>query len=564
MKLQISSPRWFLLAAGIIAIICLTGLNVYSLLELQEKSISSNKENKELQVLEFADRVRDRFVVPFRGLPRHNMEQIQREFNRTGGFSDKIKEYFVEAASDSIFTDLYFKPEDGTSCHDAETMLKFDVESREFIPVEHYESLVCEGMEYSRTRMRSLIDDYAYNNKAFFDTHRSMTLALVNLSDQSIFGYFTLPIDQYVLRNEYLPVELKRRFGGPEDGLNVWIRDRTNNEIIASNTDEKFRFDRGDIWQRFPEVFNDWTLTAQLTTNTAIAASNASLVKNLLVLGAAVLFLLGSLVFMFITAQRERALAQRQAGFLANVTHELKTPLAVMQAAGENLSDGRVLDTKRLKAYGEHIYSEAIRLRKMIEKLLDVAKSDAGQALIDQQPVYLNDALAKYVRENRDYIENKGFRLETSIPKELPPIMIDPGSFETIVGNLIENSLKYSEEDKFLFVSLHHLDKKVIITVRDHGKGIPKSSLRHVFDKFYRVEDAMTARTKGHGLGLSIVKNLTELNGGEVHVESEVGRGSTFTVSFPAMQDIPEKVPGQTEAEYQAPVINQDQPKYVS
>lgn len=564
MKLQISSPRWILLAAGIIAIICLTGLNVYSLLELKEISLISNKENKELQVLEFSDRIRNRFFSPFWGIHREEITAFQNQDNLSDQFYEAMREYLVEASEDSIFTDIYYKPEDGVPCSQAPWLMQYNRETQNFERVTNYPDLVCDGMGYASIRMKPLMPEYDNNWNLFFDTNRSMTIALVDLNEQVVIGYLTLPIDQYTLINEYLPSAMKRRFGGSDDGMNVWIRDWTNNEIIASNTEEVFSHDKIDFRQRFPEIFNDWRLEVQLTTSTAITASNSSLVKNLLVLGVAVLFLLGSLVFMFITAQRERALAQRQAGFLANVTHELKTPLAVMQAAGENLSDGRVLDTKRLKAYGEHIYSEAIRLRKMIEKLLDVAKSDAGQALIEQQPVYLNDALSKYVRENRSYIENKGFRLETSIPKKVPPTMIDPGSFETIVGNLIENSLKYSEGDKFLFLSLHQHDKKVIITVRDHGKGIPRSSLHHVFDKFYRVEDAMTARTKGHGLGLSIVKNLTELNGGVVHVESEVGKGSTFSVSFPAMQDIPEEVPGPTEAEYQAPVINQDQPKYVS
>lgn len=347
--------------------------------------------------------------------------------------------------------------------------------------------------------------------------------------------------------------------------MNVWLRNWTQNEIIASNTTEEYSRRKIDIWQRFPDLFDDWQLEVQVTNDSAAAAANASLIKNLVVLGIAVLFLLGALVFMFVTAQRERELAQRQAGFLANVTHELKTPLAVMQAAGENLADGRVDDQNRLKSYGNHIYNEAIRLRRMIDKLLDVAKADAGQSLIESKPVFLNDLLSRYLHENRDYIENKGFTLETDIEEPVPPVMIDTDSFETIIGNLIENALKYSEEEKELSVSLHHRDKNIIIKVRDSGVGIPKSAQKHVFDKFYRVEDAMTAETKGHGLGLSIVRNLVQLNGGSVTVDSEEGKGSVFTVTFPVMDESGEDTDLRRDrtGEYKPSQLKQDKPDYV-
>jgi signal transduction histidine kinase len=206
-----------------------------------------------------------------------------------------------------------------------------------------------------------------------------------------------------------------------------------------------------------------------------------------------------------------------------------------MQAAGENISDGRVTDGKRLKAYGEHIYNESIRLKKMIEKLLDVAKSDAGQVLVNSEPWNLSDLATNYYKENEAYIRQKGFNLELKAPKNIPLTMVDAENVETILNNLVENAIKYSTDNKYVGISVKHDGNQVKLSVSDKGVGIPAKSHKAIFDRFFRLEDTLTARTKGHGLGLSIVKNMVDLNGGTVEVKSEPGKGSVFTVSFPVM-----------------------------
>ena len=226
----------------------------------------------------------------------------------------------------------------------------------------------------------------------------------------------------------------------------------------------------------------------------------------------------------------------RQAGFLANVTHELKTPLAVMQAAGENISDGRVTEPDRLKKYGGHIYNESIRLRRMIEKLLDVAKYDAGQTLVNRAPQNLKTLLDTYLEANKEFIQEQGFELEYDTENATNfEILADADSIETILSNLIENALKYSSEKKKIIIKLFEDESQIKLTVRDHGVGIKKSELKNIFKKFYRIEDSLVAKTKGHGLGLSIVRNLIILNEGDVIVESDYGKGTTFIISFPKL-----------------------------
>ncbi|MDZ7771232.1 MAG: HAMP domain-containing sensor histidine kinase [Balneolaceae bacterium] len=566
MKSKFFSTRWILLAAGIIAIIGLTGMNVYSLMQLKESTLEFNRESKELQILEFADRVRYRlFLEPFEGMNRVDMEQVEDQFRQNRRFPDDVNEIMQEVDEEAIYNGIYFMPGNGIPCSETGgTILRYRADSNSFESVGQVPESVCDGLSFARNNMNSVISDFSSTRNYIFDTHRSLNLALFNVNERNVFGYLHFPINRTVLVQKELPHSIRRHLGDGDEGMNVWIRDWTRNEIIASNTSEEYRRDKIDIWQSFPETFDGWALEVQVTNDAATAAANSSFIKNLVVLGVAVLLLLGALVFMFYTAQRERSLAQRQAGFLANVTHELKTPLAVMQAAGENLADGRVDDQNRLKSYGNHIYSEAIRLRKMIEKLLDVAKADAGQALIEPKPVYLNDVLERYLKENEAYITGKGFQLTTDIDAQVPMCMIDTDSFETIVGNLLENALKYSNDEKELHISLHHRDKNLIMKVQDSGVGIPKSAQKHVFDKFYRVEDAMTAQTKGHGLGLSIVKNLVELNGGDISVKSQQATGSTFTVRFPVLVNPEQQLDEYRDGtpEYTPSQISQEKPKY--
>jgi signal transduction histidine kinase len=242
----------------------------------------------------------------------------------------------------------------------------------------------------------------------------------------------------------------------------------------------------------------------------------------------------------------------RQAGFLANVTHELKTPLAVMQAAGENLADGRVRDPERLANYGKHIHTEALRLSRMIDKLLNVARSDAGEIVVNRQPVKLSEITGDYVELNTNFFADRRFQVNLSVQSH-DKVNVDVETLQTILTNLVENAIKYSDDKNVVDIRIYTIKDRVILDVEDYGIGIPANKQETIFEKFYRVEDPLTAKTKGHGLGLSIVKFLTELNGGQVSLRSVYGVGSTFTLSFPVwkLMSQPEAVKQpETQTEY--------------
>lgn len=567
MKQTYSSLRWILLAAGILAILGLTGMNIYSLYALRDNTAEAELENKKLQVSEFSDKARHRFFSPFYGLSSLDMHHLQTTFRNYQSFPSEALNIFRAASQDSIFQKIYFIPAGSGACREASnsSILRYDQVQQTFVESHDYPSLVCDGMGIARTRMKVLITDYRYNNKVIFDTHRSMTIAMVNLDDRSIIGYLTMPINQEYMISRYLQPQLIKKFGhDSKQEMTVWLRDWTKEKVLASSKPEA-EFDRNKIQftQRFPDLFDDWLLAVALPNTPDIATFDASLIKSMIVLGAAFFLLLGTLVFLFLIAQREQALARRQASFLANVSHELKTPLAVMQAAGENLADGRVEDKRRLQAYGNHIFAEAIRLRKMIEKLLDAARAEDHESLIEPKPVLLKGLVEDYLNDHQAYLESEGFTVKTAFPESLPFAMVDSKCFQVILGNLVDNAIKYSKEDKHLHFSLSQQEKLIQLTVEDHGVGIPKKSLKHIFDRFYRVEDTLTAQTKGHGLGLAITKKLVEHNGGSISVESEVGKGTTFFVSFPVFMNRETQSKEYTTAEHRTTQFTSDSPEYV-
>ena len=554
--LRSKAVRWFLLLLGLGAIIALTGMNVYSLYGLRDQMIEGEEERRIDQLEEMSSTIQLKLLEPLMGLHKIDLENIEASINSTGQFPKNVQEKLYQASQYELYKGIYYTPEGTDPCDENVQVYKYNYETHQIALTNDYPSLLCEGVDFVRTKTRIQLNDinYRWNNNAEFDTHRSLNISLINLTEGRIMGYLTFPLDEEYIINDIIDPLLAENFKPSEKtGVVVWLRNRVSDKILTS-TDPSLEFSRDiiDHTHSFSSYLTNWRFYMSFTQSPVYSAYNASLIKNLIVLGVAVLFLGGALIFMFVTAQRERNLAALQANFLANVTHELKTPLAVMQAAGENISDGRVTEADRLQQYGTHIYNESIRLRRMIEKLLDVARVDAGQVILKPAPISIYDLLSKYIAENRDYIEGKGFEIKFYPKDKTSLCLIDEDSFETIISNLTENALKYSIEEKMIEYSISSDSSNVYMSIHDRGIGIPKKALKSIFNKFYRVENPLSAKTKGHGLGLSIVKNLVDLNGGDITVSSEVGIGSTFIVRFPKLVDeeVAEKISPEASHNY--------------
>ncbi|MFO8030779.1 MAG: HAMP domain-containing sensor histidine kinase [Cyclonatronaceae bacterium] len=523
---------------GLAAVIGLTGMNVYSLYALHDSQVQSSVEKQKRQLMEYTNQVRSRFRYPVRSLWQLEMEKVRSSLHSPADVYTELIAIIDDAAGDTLFSDIYLSRPECEACDNpGAPLLRYDRQLGSFQQTREYDRLVSDGLDITRTRMNALVPEYRWNTRVIFDTQNSMTVALIDSRKREVVAYLLFLIDRNYLVNSYMGPKLAETFGtGDDTGIIVWLHDWTKNEVLATtHPDTTYTYQNVDFIQNFPDLLNDWNLKAAFTTNPEIAASRASLVRNLLVLAGAMILLVGTFIFMFFTAQRERALAQRQSLFLANVTHELKTPLSVILAAGENLSDGRVTDPGRLKSYGAHIYNESLRLRTMIDRLLDVARFDVRKVRIHKKETDVNSFLQEYIRKKKSYIESNQADVKTDVATDLPAINVDRSDLESILDNLLENAVKYSPDEKTIGIRAREQDGRVAIDVSDKGIGIPKADQKQIFDKFFRVEDALTARTRGHGLGLSIVKALATQNDGTVSVTSIPDEGSVFTVSFPVI-----------------------------
>jgi signal transduction histidine kinase len=532
--------RWIFFAIALSALLGITYMNIQYVDKVRDANKESVVDKKREQVREFASQVRAKFITVPRAIWNIDVDVIKNSIQKTGVPPKEISTLMAQVLEDSVYSSVYFTPSGSNPCESEQSpMYLFDRGKVEFVRTKEFPDLICDGLNLVKTRLKVLLDDYRWNTKTTFDTHRSMNIAIMYPQDRSVIGYLMIVINTDYVLNTFLKNDMERFFGSrtEENDVTVWINDWVKEKrLLSNNPDVEFDLKKIQITERFPGFLDNWDILALVHTPQSQAFAEYETTKNMIILGLSVTLLLVSLVFIVYSAQKEQEITKRQSEFLSNVTHEFKTPLAVIQAAGENLKDGRVKNEERLITYGRHIYDEALRLKLMIEKLLDMARSDAN--LTKSNPEKCNpDVLIDQILQ-REYplLQSKGFEIVVESEFDDCLISVDRGQFETILSNLIENSVKYSRDTYFLSVSTSKKLNKVVIRISDKGIGIQKHAIPHIFEKFYRVEDSLTAHTKGHGLGLSIVKYLVELNGGSISVESVYNKGTQFNMEFPLVE----------------------------
>lgn len=269
-------------------------------------------------------------------------------------------------------------------------------------------------------------------------------------------------------------------------------------------------------------------------TSGSIDAFMAGKLRNSLAVGLSLLLLTaGAVLAIIVSSMRAKAAAQRQIDFVSSVSHEFRTPLAVIKSAGENLADGVTRDASQVNRYGELIKSEGNKLNAMVEQILEFAGANSGRQKLKLEPTLVSDLLNSAIDECRPIASDQGFTIETEIAEGLPELKVDRTLLSQAIQNLVTNSIKYSNGEKWLRVSASNGDGKVKIAVEDRGIGISKNDLKQIFEPFFRAKDVVDAQIHGNGLGLSLVKKTVDAHGGEVTATSEIGRGSKFTISLP-------------------------------
>jgi signal transduction histidine kinase len=243
--------------------------------------------------------------------------------------------------------------------------------------------------------------------------------------------------------------------------------------------------------------------------------------------------LLAGLYLVFVNVRRELHLSRLKSDFVANVSHELKTPLALIRLFAETLELRRVPSKEKAQQYYRVINKESQRLTQLINNILDFSRIEAGRKEYRFVSTDVAEVVRDVVESYRFPIEQQGFELEVTIADDLPEIVVDPQALSQALLNLANNAIKYSGDKKYLGLDVRRDGDRIVISVTDHGVGIPKAEQRKIFEKFYRVENTLIHTTKGSGLGLALVQHIMEAHGGSVELESEPGQGSTFRLLLP-------------------------------
>lgn len=276
-----------------------------------------------------------------------------------------------------------------------------------------------------------------------------------------------------------------------------------------------------------------WTLMVQHSSG-SLDAYLASTLRQNLAMGFGILALLAAAVIAIIfSAHRAKMLAQRQVDFVSSVSHEFRTPLAVIYSAGENLADGVAKEDGQVSRYGELIKGEGKKLTGMVEQILDFAGANSGRKQYNFVKTNVADVVDDAIAECRSLLDGKEINVEKDIVETLPPINGDRSALSGAIQNLIVNSVKYGNGANWLRVSAENGGGNVKISIEDRGIGISKSDLRQIFEPFYRSKAVVDAQIHGNGLGLSLVRQIAKAHGGSVYATSEVGKGSKFTVEIP-------------------------------
>jgi two-component system phosphate regulon sensor histidine kinase PhoR len=228
-----------------------------------------------------------------------------------------------------------------------------------------------------------------------------------------------------------------------------------------------------------------------------------------------------------------RRLEQVRKDFVANVSHELKTPLTSIQGFAETLLGGALEDPQNSRRFVEIIRHHAVRLSRLTDDLLKLSRIEAGKLGLELQPVSLVDLIGGAVEAARQRAERGQLSLSFDCPPDLAPVRGDANLLREVLQNLLDNAIQYTPAGGRIDVSASETDGFAIITVTDTGIGIPEAEQTRIFERFYRVDAAHSRELGSTGLGLSIVKHIVEAHGGRVGVESAVGRGSKFFFTIP-------------------------------
>jgi two-component system phosphate regulon sensor histidine kinase PhoR len=306
---------------------------------------------------------------------------------------------------------------------------------------------------------------------------------------------------------------------------------------------------------RLPTTLYGWRVQVSPSASDELTArvQNRAMLELVMVILSCAVIVLG-VATILLAAERERRMSALKSEFVANVSHELKTPLALVRMFGEMLQSGRVASEEKRQQYLDIIVSESERLSSLIENVLDFARVEKGRQAYDFADGDVGEAVAKAVNVYRYRAEREGVELATDVEAGLPTARIDDRAIQLAIINLIDNALKYAPGSEVITVRARRENGSVVVRVVDRGPGVPPEDRDRIFERFVRGSTARVAGAarpiRGSGIGLALVKHIAESHGGRAWVESgaiastdadpEAGArrraGASFAFSIPVGQ----------------------------
>jgi signal transduction histidine kinase len=348
------------------------------------------------------------------------------------------------------------------------------------------------------------------------------------------FGFTGLTVNFNYLTEKIFPTVVAEMMSDSDEidqeyQLALMLFDENGNLLYANRDDVK----NYEVAIPFSPFVPKYELVISYKNITLEGLAENNFKQNLIFNGLVFALLIGGIFLTLRAITREIKLTQAKSAFVANVSHELKTPLSLIRLFAETLELGRLKSPEKAQEYYRIINNESRRLTQLINNILDFSKIEAGRREYQFAETNLAEVIEEVIKSYEFQITGAGFELQTQIQPNLPVVSLDRDAIAQALLNLLNNAVKYSPVTKRLEVRAFALSNRVIIEVADRGIGIPRAEQKKIFEKFYRVSNGLVHDTKGSGLGLSIVKHIIEAHGGQISVESVTGKGSRFMVAIP-------------------------------
>lgn len=354
------------------------------------------------------------------------------------------------------------------------------------------------------------------------DSHQSIIFILPRENHSTTIGGIIFSKDEFI--NETLSPKFQEVI---QDKFILFVDSDSTNIFQSENVENKESSITKELW-----MVPSYKMGILLKGKTIDELMGERIGYNFILLFAALFVIIIAGIFVFKSINKEIKLAQLKSDFVSNVSHELKTPLALISMFSETLEMGKIKTEEKKQEYYSIIHRETNRLSKMVSSVLNFSKMEAGKREFKFVEHDLNIIIQQIIDTYDYHFKSKGF---TCIYEKdnLPTFLCDKEAISEAIINLIDNAIKYSENEKRIAIRTRIEKNSIICEVEDYGIGISQADQKKVFDKFFRATTGNIHDTKGTGLGLSIVKSIVNAHKGEISLTSKIGNGTIIKLSFP-------------------------------